>query len=171
MSLAVIPLKSTAAGTAMATSHGYFFFGTTGYPAEYVGTPNTGDTPHAHSPAAVQALDALALLALLLLALGCRLAEEVVGTLCVGGGAADAFFVDDVPHCSDYAAVGAWCWHDGLNVGGVDRCCVDATTGRLLAQTERGVGGDLGAAKNCFQREADCKLEAGSKEGEKVPHG
>lgn len=129
MPLADISLKSSAAGTAVATSHGYFFFGTTGYPAEYVGTPDTGDTPHACSPAAVQALDALALLALVLIALGCRLAEDVVGTLCVGGGAADAFFVDDVPHCADDATVGARCWHDGLDVGGVDGCCVDATAG------------------------------------------
>lgn len=155
----------------MTPAHGDFIFAAAGNNAEETGAPYPGDTPHANPPAAIQTLDALALLSFLQLVLGGGFTEELAGSLGVGRGRADAFFVDDVPHGSHDAAVGAWGGDDGLDVGGVDGSSADAAAGGFLAQTQRCVGCDLGATKHRLQREADGQLEAGAEEGGKVPQG
>jgi hypothetical protein len=126
----------------------HLVFAATGYSAEQAGSPDTGDTPHANTPAAVQALDALALLPLLTGLLGRRVSEELVGTLGVRRCGADTLFVDDVPHSSNDTAVGAGCRNDSLYIGGIDRCRADATGGRLLAQTQGRICSNLGTTKN-----------------------
>lgn len=104
----------------MATAHGHFVFTATGNAAQETGAPDTSDTPHSNAPATVQTLDTLALLALLHLALGSRLTDDLSGALGVGGSRADAFFVDDVPHCTYNAAVGTRGGDDSLHVRGID---------------------------------------------------
>lgn len=104
----------------MATAHGHFVFTATGNAAQETGAPDTGDTPHSNSPAAVQTLDTLALLALLHLALGSRFTDDLAGALGVGGSRADAFLMDDVPHRAYNAAVGARGGDDGFHIGGID---------------------------------------------------
>lgn len=164
-------LELTTAGTAMTPAHGYFIFAAAGNDAEEAGAPDPGDTPHANPPATVQTPDALALPSLLHLALGGGFADDLAGSLGVGRGRADALFVDDVPHGSHDAAVGAWGGDDGLDVGGVDGGSADAAAGGFLAQAQRCVGCDLGAAEHGLQREAYGQLEAGAEEGEEVPQG
>lgn len=164
-------LELTTAGTAMTPTHGDFVFAAAGNDAEETGAPDPRDTPHANPPAAVQTLDALALLSLLQLALGGGLADELAGTLGVGRSRADALFVDDVPHGSHDAAVGAWGGDDGLDVGDIDGGGAHASAGGFLAQAQRCVGCDLGAAEHGLQREADGQLETGAEEGEEVPQG
>lgn len=117
----------------MAALGRHFVFAATGNSAEQTGSPDTGNTPHTNPPAAVQALDALALLPLLAILLGRGVAEELVGTLCVGRCGANTLFVHDVPHGTDDTTVGAGCRDDSLYIGGINRCCADAAGGRLLA--------------------------------------
>ena len=111
-------LKATATRPAVAISHGHFLLAGACNSPQETGTPDTSDAPHAYSPSAVQALDSLALLPLL--ALGGRLADDLVGAFRVGGSRAHAFFVDDVPHGAHDTAVSARCWNNGLDVGGID---------------------------------------------------
>lgn len=126
----------------------HFVFAAAGHYAEQAGSPDTGNTPHANTPAAVQALDALALLPLLAVLLGRGVPEELVGTLCFRGCGADAFLVDDVPHSANDTAVGAGCRNDSLHIGGIDRCGTNATSRGLLAQTQGCVCSDLGTTEN-----------------------
>jgi hypothetical protein len=74
-----------------------------------------------------------------------------------------------MPHCANDTAVGARGWNDGFNVGCINRRRADATAGRLLAQAQRGVCGNLCATEHGLQWESDGQLKTGAEERAEIP--
>lgn len=109
--------------------------------------------------------------------------EEFVGAFALGRGCAEAFLVDDTPHCPDDAPIGLRGGNDGFDFLSVDRRGFRRGLGQtggstgggdacdLLSKAWRGVTGDLGTAKDGLEGEADGKFETGAEEGEHAPHG
>lgn len=132
------------------------------------GPPNPNNPPHADSPAPVETLDALPL----------PLAQRNGLLEC---GLCSLHFqwrlrpllINNPPHGADHATVRLGGRDNGLNLlSRRSGCAWQSQPARgLFSHTGRCECGDLRAAEDRLQREPNGQLQAGSKEGEQVPHG
>lgn len=109
-------LEASTAGTTVATFCRHLIFTAASYPAKQAGSPDSGNSPHANTPATIETLNALALLPLLETLSGGGVSEEVVCTLGVRRCGADTFLINNMPHSSNDTAVGARRGNDGFNI-------------------------------------------------------
>lgn len=111
-----IDLEASTAGTTMAAFGRHLIFTAASYPAKQAGSPDSGNSPHANTPTAIEALDALALLPLLEALFGCGGSEEMVCAFGVGRCGAYTLLINNMPHSSNDTAVGARRGNNGLNI-------------------------------------------------------
>lgn len=132
-------LEHSSARSASSSSHPRDFLLSTPHGrTEDARSPDSCQTPHAHSPSAIQTLYTLTLAPpLQLLPSRRRLPEQLLSPFCLRRRRADPFLLHNAPHCADDAAVGARGGNDGFDLRslGLESClgrCSSSRTRALL---------------------------------------